>query len=237
MTTIRLYADSAERSAVTPLLTDGLITGVTTNPTILARSKLDSSAIPALYDEWLAAGAHEIFFQAWGTTADDLERTGRTILSLGERIVVKVPASTEGLRAAARLTRDGAIVLLTAVYSPGQAVAAAAIGARYVAPYLGRLQDAGRPGLDEIEGMHRLLEGTGCDVLVASLRTSDAISDLAGRGIRHFTADPQVVKALFTDPASDRAIVNFEAATADWEVWPPRVPLRGRDSAPFPNQR
>jgi transaldolase len=83
MTRIRLYADSADRSAVAPLLSDGLIYGVTTNPAILARSSLDSTAMPVMYDKWHAAGAHKIFFQAWGPTADDLERTGRSILDMG----------------------------------------------------------------------------------------------------------------------------------------------------------
>jgi transaldolase len=129
------------------LLSDGLIYGVTTNPTVLARSSLDFAAPPALYAEWVAAGENEIIFQAWGPSADDLERSGRTNHALGERVVVKVTASAEGFRAAARLTRDGANVLLTAVYSPGQAAAAAAILSAVCRPLFRQDSGLGTPRL------------------------------------------------------------------------------------------
>ena len=218
MTAMRLYADSANTAAVGSLLRDGVVAGVTTNPTILAKSGRVGADIRALHAEWLALGAEELFFQAWGQTTEELVTTGRAIAALGERTVVKVPASAIGLPAAAQLARSGVPVLVTAVYGPAQAIAASAVGARYIAPYLGRLEDAGRRGVDDIAAMDAVLRDTGTSVLVASLRSPAAIVALAEAGLRYFTAAPTVLRALFSTPASDAAIADFDAAAAGWTL-------------------
>jgi transaldolase len=97
------------------------------------------------------------------------------------------------------------------VYSTAQAIGAAAIGAEFIAPYLGRLDDARRDGVTEITSMHDALEGTGTSVLAASLRTPDAIVALARRGVRSFTAAPNVIWDLLQDDTSDASAETFEA--------------------------
>jgi transaldolase len=205
----RLYVDSADTSAVERLLADRLIAGVTTNPTILERSGRAVADIPALYDRWVAQGAGEVFFQAWG---DDLLAEGRRIAALGPRAVVKVPATREGFAASAALVADGVPVLLTAVYSAAQALAAATVGVRYIAPYLGRLDDAGRDGTAEIATMQRLVDGSATTVLAASLRSPEAIVGLALVGVECFTAAPDVLDRVFRSVASDAAAADFESA-------------------------
>lgn len=214
MTTTRFYADSADVDAVTELLASGLVHGVTTNPTILERGGRSVSDLADLYARWDSEGAREIFFQSWGTTTEELLAHANDILALGSLAVVKVPATRVGFAAASALARGGARVLLTAVYSDAQALAAATIGVRYIAPYLGRLNDAGRDGLAEIGRMQALVAGSGTDVLAASLRSPADIVELALLGVPYFTAAPSVLLATLQDDVSDRSAAEFEAAVA-----------------------
>lgn len=208
---IRFYADSADTEAVGPLLAGSLVHGVTTNPTILKASRRTVEDMQELHSQWTDAGAREIFFQTWGADAAQLLANAHRILNLGGNIVVKVPATPTAFPIAARLARNGVPVLVTAVYSIAQAVAAAAVGARYIAPYLGRLDDGGHDGLSLIERMHSLMAGTETQVLAASLRSRTAIAELAERGIRLFTASPDVLWSMLQDDDSDRASATFEA--------------------------
>ncbi len=210
----RFYVDSADVDAVSELLAGGLVHGVTTNPTILERGDKSVNDIPALYARWESEGAKEIFFQTWGATTDDMLANADGILDLGDRAVVKVPATRVGFAAASALVARGASVLITAVYSPAQALAAATLGARYIAPYLGRLNDSGRDGLAEIGTMQALVAGSGTDVLAASLRSPSDIVELALRGVPFFTAAPTVLLASFQHDVSDSSAVEFEAAVA-----------------------
>lgn len=210
----RFYADSADVEAVSELLRDGLVHGVTTNPTILERGGRSVNDIPELYARWKSEGAKEIFFQTWGATTAELLAHADDILALGDRAVVKVPATRTGFAAASALVRSGASVLVTAVYSPAQALAAATLGVRYIAPYLGRLNDAGRDGLAEISTMQGLIVGSGTDVLAASLRSPFDLVDLALHGVPYFTAAPPVLLAALQHDVSDSSSDEFEAAVA-----------------------
>lgn len=209
---VRYYADSADLEAVNDLLTARLIRGVTTNPTILHRAGRTVQDLPELYGSWSRNGAEEIFFQSWGSSTTELVANARQILALGDRVVVKVPATSAGFPAAAILAEKGAAVLVTAVYSRAQALTSAAIGARYIAPYLGRLLDAGLDGVAEVAAMQALVAGTGTEVLAASLRTPEALVDLAAAGVSHFTAAPAVLWAAVRNDLSDASAEEFERA-------------------------
>jgi transaldolase len=211
---VKLYADSADVDAVTRLLEDGLIAGVTTNPTILHRSGFGARDIPDLHRRFRDAGAEEIFFQATGATRAEMTAAAAVIRDLGPDVVVKIPATAMGFRVAAECARDGVPVLMTAVYSLAQAVASAAVGARYIAPYFGRLGDAGVDALHLVTCMHLALEGSGTRALVASVRTPEIAADLALAGVRHITAHPSVLEAMLVDPTSDAAAAEFEAVAA-----------------------
>ncbi|MFE6735017.1 transaldolase family protein [Microbacterium sp. NPDC057650] len=210
MTAPRLYVDSADGARVSALLATGVVHGVTTNPTILERGGRTASEIPALYADWVSGGAHEVFFQTWGADRDAYLRNAERILALGDRVAVKVPATTEGFAAATALVRGGATVLVTAVYSVAQALACASIGAHYVAPYLGRMRDAGMDGDAMIARMQSVCEGTGTNVLAASLRSPADIVGLREAGVPYFTAAPDVIEAMLTDPTSDASAAEFD---------------------------
>jgi transaldolase len=211
---VRLYIDSADRAAAEDLLATGLFAGVTTNPTILQRSGLGVADAPDIHRWATAAGAREVFFQSWGDDAATLVERGRALRALGPEVVVKVVASRAGSAACAALAREQVPTLLTAVYAPGQAMVAAAAGATYIAPYLGRLEDHGRDGIAEVTAMQEVLAATGAatKILLASLRDVDSMVTLARRGVDCFTMGPEVAEAFFADELTAAAVVEFEDA-------------------------
>lgn len=212
MTAPRLYVDSADVERVGALLASGVVRGVTTNPTILERGGRTAAEIPELYARWVAEGAQEVFFQTWGGDAASFLRNAETIRALGDRVVVKVPATAEGFAAASALVRDGATVLVTAVYSVAQALAAASIGAQYIAPYLGRLRDAGLDGDTLITRMQAVCVDSDTNVLAASLRSAEDIVALREAGVPYFTAAPDVIEQMLFHPVSDSSAAEFDAA-------------------------
>ena len=208
----RLYVDSADLDRVSRLLAAGVVQGVTTNPTILERGGRTAAEIPDLYARWAAEGAKEIFFQTWGGDTASFLRNAEGLLGLGDRVVVKVPATAAGFAAASALLRDGATVLVTAVYSVAQALACASIGAQYIAPYLGRMRDAGIDGDAVIARMQEVCAGSVSNVLAASLRSPADLVGLRLAGVPYFTAAPDVIEQMLFDDVSDRSADEFDAA-------------------------
>jgi TalC/MipB family fructose-6-phosphate aldolase len=211
---VRLYLDTADRAAAEDLLSTGLFTGLTTNPTVLQRSGLGVGDAPDIYEWAVAAGAKEVFFQAWGEDAATLVERGEELRSLGDEVVVKVVASRAGSAACAQLSARGVPTLLTAVYAPGQAIVAAAAGATYIAPYLGRLNDAGRDGIAEVTAMNEVLRATGSTtkILLASIRDVQSVVTLARRGVDCFTMGPEVAEGFFAERLTAAAVQDFEDA-------------------------
>ena len=211
---VRLYLDTADRAAAEDLLATGLFAGLTTNPTILQRAGLGVADAERIREWAVAAGAREVFFQAWGEDPGTLVERGEALRSLGPEVVVKLVASRAGATACARLAARDVPTLLTAVYAPGQALVAAAAGATYIAPYLGRLDDAGRDGLAEVTAMHEVLAATGSPtkVLLASVRDVASLVALARRGVDCFTLGPELAGRLFAEPLTAAADEAFEAA-------------------------
>ncbi|MCK2025278.1 hypothetical protein KZC56_03120 [Microbacterium sp. SSW1-47] len=208
----RLYVDSADVDRVSRLLAAGVVYGVTTNPTILERGGRTAAEIPDLYARWVEEGAREVFFQTWGGDTASFLRNAEGIRALGDRVAVKVPATPDGFAAASALVRDGATVLVTAVYSVAQALAGAAIGARYLAPYLGRMRDAGVDGEVVIARMQEMCAGTDSNVLAASLRSAEDLVGLRRAGVPYFTAAPDVLDQVLFNPVSDASAAEFDAA-------------------------
>ena len=210
--TPRLFLDSADRAAHARWLATGLFHGVTTNPTLLRRAGLrcEMGTIRRLALDAFDHGAREVQAQGWGGTADLLRHTGEAIAALDPRMVVKLPATEAGFTAARRLIADGARVTITAAYAPHHALAAGALGASYVAPYFGRMGDA---GLDAGTTVRTMLAGAGGEtrVLVASIRAAKDLSTLLDLGCDTFTVGPGVAEAMVADPRTLEASAAFEA--------------------------
>ena len=211
---MKLYVDTADRAAAESLLTTGLFHGVTTNPTILQRAAMGVGDLRDIYRWAVEAGAREVFFQAWGEDAATLIDRGQQLADLGREVVVKFVATRAGATACAALAARGIPTLLTAIYDAAQAIVAAAAGAAYLAPYLGRLNDAGRDGIAEVLAMHEVLVATGSTtkVLLASVRSVPDMVALARHGVDCFTMAPAVAEQFFTDPTTAEAARGFEEA-------------------------
>lgn len=213
---MRLYLDTADRTAAESLLSTGLFSGLTTNPTILDRAGLGVGDIEDVHAWARAAGAREIFFQAWGRDAEELVDRGRRLRSLGTDVVVKVPATRAGTTALATLAAEGVPTLLTAVYAPVQVMLAAAAGADWVAPYLGKLDEAGRDGHATLVAMQEVLDASRSrtKILLASIRSVDAMVALARVGVDSFTMGTVVAEQMFSDDLTAQAVEVFDEVLA-----------------------
>ena len=208
-----LYIDSADRSAIEPLWASGVFAGVTTNPTILDRAGLGQADVPALY-RWLTAlGVAQIYVQVLGRTRQEILRSAEELRALGP-VTVKVPATAEGLAAGRTLAEGGAEVLLTAVYHPVQALMARDCGLQGVAPYVGRMTDAGRPGVEAVIAMQQAIGTVPTRILAASLRSADDVARLAAAGVPDFTLGAPLAQAILADELTAAAVEEFEQAAA-----------------------
>ena len=214
----RMFLDTANTKEWDELLPLGIFHGVTTNPTLLERAGEECS-ITNLHQ--MAAKAlkstNEFMCQAWGSTSQQMYDCGMKLSELDRtRIVVKVPVTKEGVQAASMLIQDGVRVCLTACYNHQQALIASSVGAEYLAPYLGRMTDSGLDGSAECLKMQQISRGMKSQtrILVASLRDSQTIADLAADGMETFTFSPDVARQLFLEPLTMEAAKVFEEAAA-----------------------
>lgn len=213
---IRLFLDTADTTQWQSWLPTGLFYGVTTNPLLLERAQVTCSVeqLKELARQALNLGAKEVQLQTWGTSIDRLIKTGELLAAIDERVVVKVPITKVGTEAASRLIAQGIRITLTGVYAVHQVLIAAALRADYAAPYLGRINDLGRNGRDDLVAMQREIAGVGSAtrILAASLRSVDDIAFLATQGLDTFTFSPAIAEAFFNVTATNQAAADFEQA-------------------------
>lgn len=222
---IRLFLDTADTTQWQNWLPTGLFYGVTTNPLLLEKAQVTCSVeqLKELAKQAFNLGAKEVQLQTWGTSIDALVKTGELLAAISDcsesigkadRIVVKVPTTKIGTEAASGLIAQGIRITLTGVYAVHQVLIAAALGADYAAPYLGRINDLGRNGRDDLVAMQREIAGVGSAtrILVASIRSVDDIAFLATQGLDTFTFSPAIAEAFFDVSATNQAATDFEQA-------------------------
>jgi transaldolase len=212
----RLFLDSADTGDWETWLPRGVFHGVTTNPLLLERAgqACTVASLAELARRALGLGAAEIHLQAWGAATAELEQRGRKLGGIDPRVVVKIPLTETGLPAARALVGAGHRVTLTALFDAGQALLAAAAGAAYAAPYLGRIDDAGGDGMGEVVTMHEILARTGSAtrLLVASLRTAEQVVALARLGLDTFTIGAELASDLLASATTSAAVADFARA-------------------------
>ncbi len=213
---IRLFLDTADTTQWQNWLPTGLFYGVTTNPLLLEKAQVTCSVeqLKDLARQAFNLGAKEVQLQTWGTSVDALVKTGKLLAAISPHIVVKVPITRIGAEAASQLIAQGIRITLTGVYAVHQVLIAAALGADYAAPYLGRINDLGRNGRDDLVAMQREIAGVGSAtrILVASIRSVDDIAFLATQGLDTFTFSPAIAQAFFDVTATNQAASDFEEA-------------------------
>jgi len=206
MKPFHLYLDSADLGELRGCLPHPVVHGVTTNPTLLRRAGIRRAELPKLFEQLLELGAKQVQAQVNVAETDAMLEDAQTLLAgfdLGQ-VVIKIPATRDGLRAGAALSAQRVPVTYTAVYAPEQAHFAAQLGASYAAPYLGRLEDAGIDGLALIARMQTLLERSGADtrLLVASIRSRAAYLALLEIGVGAITIPPRLFAELLDHAAT-----------------------------------
>ena len=218
MAAFHLYLDSADLQQLRQCLPHPVVHGVTTNPTLLRRAGVARADLPALLRECLALGARQVQAQVQSADADAMLADARELVAAFApgRLVVKIPATRTGLAAGAVLCGEGHPVTFTAAYAPEQAHFGAQLGAAYVAPYLGRLDDAGQDGLALIAQMQALVQAAAAPtrLLVASVRSRAAYLALLGLGVGAITIPPALFGELLDHPATIEAERAFLADAA-----------------------
>lgn len=205
------YIDSAVWDEVSSWLDHPLIYGVTTNPTLMTRAGLDYAQMPDFVARALEGGANAVQVQVRHREAEAMLEDAHRSLEWGPPggVIPKIPATREGLAVAAQLGHKGVPVTLTAVYAVEQALWANLAGAAYAAPYLGRLLDSGQDALEVVRQMQSLVHGSSTRLLVASLRSRQAVLDVLSLGVGSVTVPPRLLPELLHHTATLEAEIQF----------------------------
>lgn len=216
MAAFHLYLDSADLADLRTCMPHPAVHGITTNPTLLRRAGISRATLPKLLHTAIKLGAKQVQAQVHAADTDGILADAKELVREFNpgQLVVKIPATREGLRAGAELSAGGIPVTYTAVYAPEQAHFAGQLGAAYAAPYLGRLEDSGVDGLALIGQMQSLLAGTSTRLLVASIRSRAAYLALLELGVGSITIPPKLFTELFDHSATLNAEQGFLADAA-----------------------
>ena len=210
---MKLFLDTANLDEIAALADTGLVDGVTTNPSLIAKSGRDMSATIA---ELCAMVEGPVSAEVTATDHDTMLAEGRKLAGIADNVAVKVPLTPAGLRTCKVLADDGVMVNVTLCFSPAQAMLAAKAGAKFISPFVGRLDDLGRDGMGLIEDIVTIYANYdyATEVLVASVRGVQHVMDAALIGADVATVPPSVVHAMYKHPMTDSGLSAF---LADWE--------------------
>jgi len=213
---LRLYIDSANPDDWDTYLATGMFYGVTTNPNLIAKAgmKFEIDSLKGLAKTAFDFGANEIHMQVWGREPEEMLEVGRGLAAIDPRVMVKVPIDITGILLAKQLIDEGANVTLTALHFAQQAVTAVSMGAKYAAPYLGRMTDGGLNGMEEVTTMGQIIKemNSPLRLLVASIRQSEDLVTLASKGLNTFTLLPRIIHEFLENSLTDKAVKSFQAA-------------------------
>ncbi len=215
---INLLLDSADPKIWEELIPIGIFNGITTNPSLLkkANQKCTFENLKKLSLKAVHLKCNQLHIQAWGDSTKELIKCGEQLgklKTLNTKIFVKLPITRIGIEAASELITSNIPVTFTACYELKQVIIASAIGADFIAPYLGRINDNGRDGINEILEMHKVLSGlkSKCQILLASIRSLNEINYLASHGINTFTINYKIARELFKSDETCQAAEKFNA--------------------------
>lgn len=210
---MKFFADTAEVKDIRELADIGLLDGVTTNPSLIAKSGRDFkdviAEICAIVDGPVSAEVVALDFAGMVREAADLRKIARNV-------TIKVPLTIDGLKACKALTSEGTMVNVTLCFSANQALLAAKAGATFISPFIGRLDDIHLEGIDLISEIRQIYDNYGFDteILAASIRTPLHVKQVALIGADVATCPPAVIKSLVKHPLTDKGIELF---LADWK--------------------
>ena len=209
---MKFFVDTAEIAEIEALLPTGLVDGVTTNPSLVAKSGRDFKEVIAEICK-LVDGPVSAEVTATETVA--MVREGEHLAEIARNVVVKLPLTMDGIAACKALTDDGVKTNVTLCFSSNQALIAAKAGASYISPFIGRLDDIGQEGMELIREIRHIYDNYDFEtqILAASIRSPMHIRDSALAGADVATAPPSVIRGLANHPLTDKGL---DAFLKDW---------------------
>lgn len=213
---MKFFIDSADINEIRSANAMGVLDGVTTNPSLVAKTGKDFQTV---IKEILGEVKGPVSLEVVSTTCDAIVAEGKKLAEFGPNVVVKVPLIEEGLKATKKLTELGIKTNVTLCFSPNQALLAAKAGATYVSPFIGRLDDISEEGMDLIQDIVTIYRNYNFDteVLVASVRNPVHVRDAALIGADVCTIPFSVIQQLAKHPLTDSGLAKF---LKDWEKVP-----------------
>ena len=210
---MKIFLDTANVDSIKMYNDMGLLDGITTNPSLLSKEGGDPQKT---MEEIVSTVKGDISLEVVSTDYEGMMEEGRRLKKYGENVIVKCPMTADGLKACKALTAEGIPVNITLIFSPNQAVLAAKAGAKYVSPFIGRLDDIGQDGMNLIKEIKQIFSNYNfsTEILVASVRHPMHVVDAAKLGADVVTLPPAVLGKMLKHPLTDIGLKNF---LADWE--------------------
>ena len=210
---MHLFLDTTDTAVLKGLASTGLVDGVTTNPTLIAKSGRNMLEVIA---EICGVIDGPVSAEVAAMDVAGMLAEGRKLAGIASNIVVKVPLTREGLTATRTFTAEGIQTNVTLCFSAAQALLAAKAGATYISPFIGRLDDHGANGMDLITEIRAIYDNYDFDteILAASIRSPQHVTEAALAGADCATIPPEVFLALFKHPLTERGLQQF---MADWK--------------------
>ncbi|HUO22016.1 MAG TPA: fructose-6-phosphate aldolase [Caulobacteraceae bacterium] len=209
---MNIFLDTTDTAELKALAEGGLVDGVTTNPTLIAKSGRSMVEVIA---EICAIVEGPVSAEVAAMDTDTMIAEGRRLAAIAPNVVVKVPLTSEGLLAVQTFSAEGIDTNVTLCFSAVQAMLAAKAGATYISPFIGRLDDQGADGVALIHDIRTIYDNYGFDteILAASIRTPEHVKAVAIAGADCATIPPAVFKALFKHPLTEKGLEQF---MSDW---------------------
>ncbi|MCB1475991.1 MAG: fructose-6-phosphate aldolase [Rhodobiaceae bacterium] len=210
---MKFFIDTADTKAIAELAASGLIDGVTTNPSLIAKSGRDFKEVIA---EICGLVDGPVSAEVAATEADQMIAEGRHLAKIANNVAVKVPLTMDGLKACRTLSGEGTMVNVTLCFSANQALLAAKAGATFISPFIGRLDDIGLDGMELIEEIRTIYDNYAfsTEILAASIRTVNHVKLAALVGADVATIPPNIIPQLAAHPLTDKGL---EAFLSDWK--------------------
>ena len=209
---MKFFVDTADVQAIADLNALGMVDGVTTNPSLILKSGRD---ILEVTKEICSIVSGPVSAEVVALKADAMIAEGRKLAAIAPNIAVKVPLTWDGLKTCKVLTGEGFMVNVTLCFSANQALIAAKAGATFISPFIGRLDDINMDGLDLIGDIRTIYDNYDfkTQILAASIRSANHVTQCALIGADVVTAPPNVIQALASHPLTDKGLEQF---MKDW---------------------
>jgi transaldolase len=215
---MKIFLDTANLESIRKFNDMGLLDGITTNPSLMSKEGGDPKKV---MEEITKIIKGDVSLEVISTDYSGMIEEGKRLRQYGENVVVKVPMTPDGLKACKHLTSEGIPVNVTLIFSPNQALLAAKSGAKYISPFIGRLDDIGKDGMNLIRDIKTIFDNYKkndknfeAQILVASIRHPIHVIDAAKIGAHVVTLPPAVLDKMLQHPLTDIGLENF---LSDWK--------------------